>query len=395
MSEEKYYPGELQAANVWMGPTEAEYQPENRRWQGIASMERTKKGRLYSTFYSGGTTEGVGNFVVVTISDDDGKTWMDPAMILRHPDLEGMRLADPNVWLDPLGKLWIFWTQTHRYFDGRNGVWTIVCENPDAPVDELVFSAPRRIANGLMLNKPTVLKDGTWLMPCAIWICAKPCEDHPDMEKERFSNVYASTDNGETFVLRGGADIPNRRFDEHMVVERNDGSLWMMCRRYDGIGQAFSYDQGYTWTDEGHSGILSPCTRFFFRRLRSGNLLMVNHVDFLGPNDPIDKQDFVDEDRCNLMAKLSLDDGKTWVGGLMLDERGEVSYPDGTESDDGLIYITYDHERYDAREILMAVFTEEDILAGRLVDERSRLRVQISKALGPVPTKEEREVDET
>ncbi len=381
MSTTEYYPGAMLPPDVKMLPKDPEFFPENRRWQGMPAMERTKKGRLYGVFYSGGATEGLGNFVIVAISDDDGKTWLDPAMILRHPDLEGMRLFDPNVWQDPLGRLWIFWAQSHRYFDGRDGVWAIVCENPDAPVEELVFGKPRRIANGIMINKPTILKDGTWLMPCAIWSCVVPGEDHPDMAGERFSNVYASTDNGETFVLRGGADIPNRHFDEHMVVERRDGSLWMLCRRYDGIGQAFSYDKGYTWWQEGNSGISGPSSRFYLRRLRSGNLLMVNHVDF--------------RERNNMMAKLSFDDGATWVGGLMLDARGEVSYPDGTESEDGLIYITYDHERYDAREILMAVFTEKDILAGQCVDPRSRLRVEVSKALGPVPSVQERVVDET
>lgn len=82
------------------------------------------------------------------------------------------------------------------------------------------------------------------------------------------------------------------------------------------------------------------------------------------------------------MAKISFDDGKTWVGGLMLDERSEVSYPDGTQAPDGLIYITYDRERSKAREILMAAFTEQDILAGKPVDPRCRLKQVVSRAAG-------------
>ncbi len=64
-----------------------------------------------------------------------------------------------------------------------------------------------------------------------------------------------------------------------------------------------------------------------------------------------------------LSAWLSDDDGKTWQGGLMLDERKGVSYPDGFQAPDGTIYISYDRNRATDGEILLARFTEEDILA--------------------------------
>lgn len=352
-------------------PKQNEFLPAGRRWQGIASMERSPKGRLFCVFYSGGETEQNGNYIVLTLSDDDGKTWIDPVAIIRHPDTENMRLYDPNIWLDPLGRLWITWAISRNYFDGRNGVWTAICNLPDAPIEQLTFTTPKRIANGIMMCKPTVLKSGAWLFPCAIWACINPTETHPECAHERFSNVYVSYDHGETFALLGGADVPNRCFDEHMVVERRDGTLWMLVRRYDGIGEAFSYDGGSTWWQERLTNLGGPCSRFFLRRLRSGNLLMVNHYNFRGRN--------------NLMAKLSFDDGYTWVGGLMLDERSDVSYPDGTEDENGFIYIAYDHERYNAREILMAKFTEKDILAGTCVNCQSRLKVLISSATGPLP----------
>ena len=66
----------------------------------------------------------------------------------------------------------------------------------------------------------------------------------------------------------------------------------------------------------------------------------------------------------------------------MLDERIGVSYPDVTQDDNGVIYVVYDWERYKAREILMATFTEEDILAGRCVSPNARLRMLVSKATG-------------
>ena len=76
------------------------------------------------------------------------------------------------------------------------------------------------------------------------------------------------------------------------------------------------------------------------------------------------------------------DDGKTWPYTLLLDERNEVSYPDAKEADNGYIYVTYDWERVTQREILMACFTEDDILCGKLLSPKGQLRTMVNKALG-------------
>lgn len=361
-----FYASEMVSAKLYLHPDRPDFLPANRFWQGIPSIERSKNGRMFSVFYSGGKTEENGNYAVLALSDNDGKTWQDPVLTIQHDDVEGMRVFDPNVWIDPLGRLWITYAQSHDYFDGRAGVWAVVVDNPDETPNKWCLGNPRRIANGVMMCKPTVLLNGTWLFPCAVWICAQPVEDHSEVAHERLSGVYASTDNGQTFSWRGGADVPNRSFDEHMIVERRDGSLWMLVRRHDGIGQSTSFDKGHTWWEEGHAGITGPSSRFFLRRLISGNLLLVNHVNFRGRN--------------NLMATLSFDDGKTWHGGLMLDERDNVSYPDGTQDKNGIIYIAYDRERYHAKEILMAAFTEQDILARHPVGQHTRLKQLISRA---------------
>ena len=79
---------------------------------------------------------------------------------------------------------------------------------------------------------------------------------------------------------------------------------------------------------------------------------------------------------------LSEDDGETWKGFLLLDERARVSYPDAAQSPDGMINIIYDWNRKDDKEILLARVTEEDILAGRLTDSRSELKLLLNKATG-------------
>jgi hypothetical protein len=86
--------------------------------------------------------------------------------------------------------------------------------------------------------------------------------------------------------------------------------------------------------------------------------------------------------RSHLTAWLSKDDGKSWSGGLMLDERLGVSYPDGVEAPDGRLFVIYDRERSGAKEILMSIVTEDDIAAGAILSPGSRLRVLVDRASG-------------
>ena len=372
-------------AKLYVRPTEERFQDTYRRWQGIPSIEVTDGGKIFVNFYSGQDAEVGGNIMVLCVSTDGGKSFRSCEAVVEHPDPQ-CRIYDPCLWIDPHGVLWMSWTQARGFNDGRSGVWVSQCSDPDA--DNLVWSPPRRIANGIMMNKPIVTSKGDWLFPTAIWCDTSgsvPTERH-GLENEQFSNVYASLDEGRTIALRGHADIPHRSFDENMIVEKRDGSLWMLTRTFDGIGESFSTDGGYTWTPGRKSHIDGPCSRFHIRRLRSGRLLMINHYQF---DQRIDLEDIMSQGnvkswkgRSHLTALLSEDDGQTWPYYLLLDERNEVSYPDAKEAADGMIYVCYDWDRVTQREILMARFTEDDILQGHLSDKRSKLRVLVNKALG-------------
>lgn len=338
-----------------------------RLWQGIPSVEVTKGGRIFVTFYSGGTKEEIGNFSFVIMSDD-GEHFGEP-IVAAYKD--GYRCFDPCLWIDPLGRLWFTWA-----ISPEDALYGSICDDPDA--DELSWSEPFFIGNDIMMNKPIVHSDGRWLFPIAVWntgVRSLP-EEFDSKTPEKGSFVYETADQGKTFRKIGVADVPQRHFDEHMVVELKDGRLMMLVRAYYGIGVSYSSDGGYTWSEGQDSGLGGPSSRFHICRLRSGRLLLVNHVNFTKRN--------------NLTALLSDDDGKTWSTGLLLDGRSAVSYPDVKEADDGYLYIVYDRERgafkHDlqsinscAREILLARITEDDILAGTLVTTGSYLQKIISK----------------
>lgn len=345
-----------------------EYADDTRMFQGIPGLTRSANGRLWALWYAGGTGEGELNYVVLVTSDDDGKTWSGPKLVIDPPG--PVRAYDPAIWHDPSGKMWVFWAQSFRWWDGRSGVWAVTTDDSDEANPQ--WSEPRRLCNGIMMNKPTVLKNGDWLLPVAIWKQnAKASIEHRfDLPEERGGNIFISKDQGKTFQLLGQTDVPERTFDEHMVVERNDGSLWTLVRTRYGIGESISADGGKTWSAGEKSSIPHINARFFIRRLKSGNLLLVRH-------NPEDKKT-----RRDLTAYISKDDGKTWEGGLLLDERPGVSYPDGVQADDGTIYIIYDYSRTGDKKILMATFTEADVLAGKPVSGKLRQRVLINQATG-------------
>jgi predicted neuraminidase len=155
-----------------------------------------------------------------------------------------------------------------------------------------------------------------------------------------------------------------------MIVERKDGTLWMLARTKAGISESTSSDKGVTWSAPQLSSIANLSARFFIRRLASGKLLLVK-------NGPIN---VALPRRSNLKAFLSEDDGRTWSHGLLIDDRSEVSYPDGFQAPDGAIHILYDWNRHSDAEILHVKFTEQDFA---IRPSPKLTKVVVNKALAP------------
>lgn len=312
-----------------------------RLFTGIPSLAIVANGRLWAVWYAGITpAEDRNNYVVVATSMDEGETWEEVYYI--DPDGSGpVRSFDPEAWIDPQGVLWIFWAQTIGLDGTISGIWCM--QAADGEDKDTKWSKPRRLHDGIMMNKPTVLSDGTWLIPAATW-----------MLTDNSAKALASVDDGKSWTLRGAVHVPEkeRSPDEPMIVERKDGSLWMLVRTKYGIGESTSVDRGKTWSPLTPSLIKHATARFFIRRLSSGNLLLVKH-------GPISKR----TDRSHLMAFISKDDGMSWSSGLLLDQRHGVSYPDGQQTPDGTIWMVYDFNRRGDQMILMTTFSEEDIFA--------------------------------
>lgn len=365
--------------DVYVAPVPERYQDENRMFLCGPGITISRGGRLWATFKTGDIGEDEDNCTVVITSGDRGETWSKPVLVV---DIDGpVRTNDPGIWTDPNGKVTLMWGQVYGFWDGRAGFWTMTAEDGDDANTQ--WSKPMRLSDGYTKNKPFVTRDGTWLYLIEHFgpntrrgRFARGAAMEPDLTFSlphlHHANVFASDDDGRTLRFLSHARIPasDQTFPEHMVVEKKDGTLWMLGRAKYGIGEAFSKDQGRTWTDLAPAkGIQGPSSRTFFRRLASGNILLVKNGYEIDKRSP----------RTQMTAFLSEDDGATWPHRLLLDARA-TSYPDAVQDAAGTIYLVHDFERTGAKEVVFHRFSEADIKAGRVVGDGSVLGRVANKA---------------
>ena len=332
---------------------------KKRLWQGCPTIARSRGGRLYAGWYSGGRREpSLFNYNLLVRSDDEGLTWSEPILVINSVTDKLLQSLDIQLWLDPAGRLWVFYTQRNynslpQWTPEHLNTWAVICDDPDA--DEPQWSEPRFICCGFLRCQPTVLSDGRILLPAYDWL------------SERYQ-YFVSDDNGETFRGCHAGKKVATPFDEAMFLERKDKSILLYARTQVGfIGKCESFDGGETWTDGEETDIPNPSTRFFLRRLNSGRVLLVNNMDC--------------KERTAMTAMLSDDDGKTYTHSLVLDNGYNVSYPDAVQGEDGTIYIIWDRDRMGTREVVIARITEEDIMAGKVVKHSSYCWNIVSKSI--------------
>lgn len=345
-------------ASLIKSPFKKDYLVESRKFQGIPSIETSKNGRIFATWQIGGDKEPhEDNCIVLSVSDDQGETFSDPYMVIDH-DVKKVRLCNPVIWKDNLNRIWLFWSQSDDKETYKMGVWAIYTENPDEKIDLIKWSEPKRYTDYIIINKPIVTKDKRWLFGAQ------------NFKDRRYTNIYASNNDGSSFkkIGRVKSENPNCKFSETMLIEKDDGKICIFSRLEHGADGGMEYSEstnGRKWKifkSDLPYPFRGPGTRFYIRRLKSGNVIFVN-------NDSPTL-------RTNLKAYLYKNSEEKFYE-IVLDDREYLSYPDGCEDDNGNIYVIYDRNRSFEREILMCVFNEEDIIKGI----RPKIKL-ISKGLG-------------
>jgi predicted neuraminidase len=353
-----------------------EFADAKRSWQGIPGIERAPGGRLWAVWYTGGPAEGdMHNYGLLATSGDEGRTWSPPCVAIQgKPGIA--RIGDPLPWLDPRGRLWVFYRQVTLSDDGKRTAWAGTCAiRTDEPnVENPKWSEPTIIGKGdILFGKPVVRADGTWLAP--FFAQGKTSFNAGSHGHE--TGCIASADAGATWSWRGGTTIAEvlRNFSEATLAERNDNRVWMVIRTRTGLYESSSSDGGKTWAEaKPLPQFVGPATRAHVRRLKSGAFLLIYH--------DAPKKSGGAYGRERLTAWLSDDEGKTWPHKLLVDERNRVSYPDATEGPDGRIYVAYDFGRYqpEQKQIVLAVFREADVRAGKFTSPDALEKIVISRA---------------
>lgn len=339
----------------------------------MPGIECAKNGRLWVTWRTrvryqlsrqpGETSDAPGSTVHLITSGDNGRTWTP--MLTIEPPVAGVSEYAACVWIDPIGQLRQHWCQG-LLMGGSDGLWCMTAD--DARSAQSDWTQPRRLFDGMMPNKPVVLSCGTWIIATTVSV---PTAITGHLMAQ--CNIHASTDQGTSWTKRGGLDVPEGSHLEPMIVERRDGSLWMLVRTGGevrpgehmprGIAESISRDGGATWSPARMTNIAGPSSRFFLRRLRCGRLLLINHRGF----DPDDTERI---GRTHLTASLSDDEGVTWSSHLLIDGVPPLSaaQPDSTQAADGRIYVI--HNRVSPggnRHMILHCLTTADIDAGRIV----------------------------
>lgn len=341
--------------------------PKNNSFLCSAGIEVTGN-RMWAATVTGGDTEpDSDNVYMIMYSDDNGVTWKNPAYVIDDANSsDNLRIYGGCLWKDPQGRLWIFYSQTDALFGTGTlpvGAFAYVIENPQDNPNKFRIVDKGLIGYGVFINKPTVITNENgeeeWIRSGHVtWT--------------EYTDVYSSTDNGETWEYKGRAHGTAGGAHESQIVQLSNGKL-MMTKRIDecasgGVEISYSSDYGVTWTEfesKLDEPFIAPSSRMNLYRLESGNLIFVANDNRTVWN--------------NLTVYMSEDNGKTWPYSLVIDERGGAAYPDTVQVENGNIYVAYERGRIDQTELRYSMFTEKDIKAGKFVSSNHVYRRVITK----------------
>ncbi|WP_261342568.1 sialidase family protein [Roseimaritima multifibrata] len=364
-----------------------------RVFQGCPQVEISEEGRLWATWFGSNIQAERApvmkdQFSVIATSADDGKTWKE-VFIFDPSELLGGGASDPILWKDPKGNI-RFCGRRNIEFQVKDefasSAWEFTMVDPEDEHTE--WSKPRLLGNKLIsAMKPLIFPDGTILRPMDdLKLVGKP-------DKVRIRFLKEDVDGKPLFVSEFPADN-DAVFAEQMPIIRKDGSLFTFYRALKGQKFAESFDGGKSWKLGGYFPMqFSVNTKCILKTLPSGRVLLVaNDVqvkaekgkDVYFYNDENGKEQKLKKQvtsRTRMTAYLSDDDGKTFPHKMLLCDDGQISYPSTTLGKDGAIYIVYDQGRgvIGQQAVFLSKITEEDILAGEIVNAKSFLNNTVSR----------------
>ncbi len=289
-----------------------------------STIVETPKG-LVSAFFAG-SDEG-NKDVGIWLSRNVQGRWTPPVQVANGVQNKNVQYPcwNPVLFQMPQGELILF----YKVGPKPSQWWGMLKRSKDAG---LTWSAAEKLPNGILgpvKNKPLLLADGTLL-------CPSSSEDtgdklHFEMTKDggRTWKKTKALNDGKTF----SAIQPS-------VIFLQDGRMKLLCRSNTGfIMEAYSSDQGNTWTPLKKTNLKNPNSGSDAITLKSGLHVLVHN--------PLGNRPKETEGEREILAVSTSKDGTHWtkMGELENTSLKEFSYPAIIQTRDGRIHITYTWKR--------------------------------------------------
>ncbi|MSU58903.1 MAG: hypothetical protein EXS35_12180 [Pedosphaera sp.] len=312
-----------------------------------ARIEELSNGDLYVVYYGGEGEYATATGVFGSRLKLGSRKWSAPKKIAHDPFRS---LGNGVVWQAPDGLVWLFYVVRYGETWSTSRVQAKVSRDHAETWSD---AFPLVSEEGMMVcNKPTVLRNGDYLLPLYF-----EGGHNPEFTGADSSGLFLRYDAKKKEWKQTGRIRSATGNIQPVAVEVRDDFLVAYCRRGGGydpttngwLVRAESRDGGWTWSEGLNSKFKNPNAAVDFIKLRNGNLL-------LAFNDSMNE-------RSPLTVALSADGDKTWSWQRnVADGPFDFAYPLALQTRDGKIHLIFtSHER---TVVNHAVFDEEWIKTG-------------------------------
>lgn len=300
-----------------------------------STIEESQGGTLLASWFAG-SHEG-SNDVRIWGSVYDGTAWSAPMVWADGRVSDDLQYPCWNpVLFRPKGEETIY--LYYKVGPNPREWWGMVKSSDDGGQ---TWSEGKRLPDGTLgpiKNKPIELSDGTILSPSSV-----------ELSEERWvAHIEASDAKQKQWTVYPIDHESNYNVIQPSILQHADGRLQVLCRSKEGVvATSWSSDQGKSWSALTKTNLVNPNS--------ATDAITVEKNFYIVYNPDIPGKDWW-EGRSKLRLAYS-SDGMHWEDLLALEdeEKGEFSYPTLFLDSNGLMHITYTHDRTNIKHLVLEV----------------------------------------